>query len=101
MITYLCPQCGMDFAVTELDKAKCFYCQASDIEFIQKKKQKLTPKVIKERLKITTNRMMENLQKAYVAGKESGCDEDTDELIDVLAQAKELQQEITDLKLKV
>lgn len=90
----------MDFAITELKKPQCFYCQTLNIEFIVIKKQKLTPKVMADRLKLVTDRMMENLQKAYVVGKESEGDCNTDELIDIMAKAKKLQKGIGELKLK-
>ena len=99
MITFLCPECGMDFAVTELDESKCFYCQAVNIDFIEIKKQKLSLKVIKERLEITTNRMMNNLQQAFITGKEVD-NPDADELIDVMAKAKKLHLGVKDLKLE-
>lgn len=100
MITYLCPQCGMDFAITELQRPKCFYCQAVNMEFIVTKKQKLTPKVMADRLKLVNDRMMENLQKAYKVGKESGEDFNEGELIDIMAKAKKLHEGISNLKIK-
>ena len=100
MITYLCPQCGMDFAITELQKPRCFYCGAVNMEFIINKKQKLTPKVIKGRLKLVNKRMMENLHKAYLVAKESGEDFDENELIDILAKAKKLHDGIDNLELR-
>lgn len=100
MITYLCPQCGMDFAITELQKPKCFYCQVLNIEFIVTKKQKLTPKVMADRLKLVNGRMMENLQKAYECARGDGEDAAADELIDIMAKAKKLQKGIRSLKLR-
>lgn len=100
MITYLCPQCGMDFAITEIQKPRCFYCGAVNMEFIINKKQKLTPKVMKDRLKLVNNRMMENLHKAYLVAKESGEDFNEDELLDILAKAKKLHDGIDSLELR-
>lgn len=100
MITYLCPQCGMDFAITELQKPKCFCCQAVNMEFIVTKKQKLTPKVMINRLKFVNDRMMENLHKAYMTAKESGEDCNEGELIDIMAKAKKLHDGIDSLETK-
>lgn len=99
MITYLCPQCGLDSAMTELEQPHCFYCEASNMKFIVIKKQKLTPKVMAARLKLCTDRMMENLQKAYEVGKKSGEDFEEGELIDIMAKAKKLQDEVIDLEI--
>jgi len=90
----------MDFAITELQKPRCLYCEAMNIEFIVIKKQKLTPKVMSDRLKLVTDRMMENLQNAYVAGKEGGKYFEEDELIDIMAKAKKLHQGVRDLDIE-
>lgn len=64
MITYQCLECGMDFAVTEKDWPRCFYCD-SQRDYLILTKEKITPEVMARRLKIVTDRMMENLQKAW------------------------------------
>ena len=99
MITYLCRKCGFDFAITELDKPKCFYCESSkDWEIV--KKQKLTPEVMSERLKLVADRMMENLKKAHSAGKETNEEFDETELLKVMAKASKLRKNIQHLKLE-
>jgi DNA-directed RNA polymerase subunit RPC12/RpoP len=90
MITYFCNNCGFDFAMSELDKPKCFYCGGiCDHKII--KKEKITKKVIFNRLKLVNERMMENLRKAYDVRPEELNDEDMDQLmLEALAKGKSL-----------
>jgi len=95
MITYDCSSCGQDFAVTEFQKPVCFYCQAQ-VGFTIAKKEKLTPVVMAARLKLVTDRMMENLQKAYAVRPE---EVDEQELLSAMKKAKDLKDQINNLSL--
>ena len=96
MITYLCGKCGMDFAVSDAMVPKCFYCGAKT-GYRLIKKQKITPQVIAERLKRVTDRMMENLRKAYGVRP---ADFDEDKLLAAMAKADKLRKNVQGLKLK-
>lgn len=96
MITYQCGQCGMDFAIGELQKPKCFYCEATENHTVIKK-QKLTPEVMAERLKLVTDRMMENLKKAYEVKPD---DMDEEELLETMGKAKDLRDRVQKMKFK-
>jgi len=63
IITYQCLNCGFDFALTEKEKPKCFYCESTE-NYIVIKKEKFTPQAVANRLKISTDRMMESLKGA-------------------------------------
>ena len=99
MITYLCKKCGFDFAVTEKQKPKCFYCD-SKANFKIIKKQKITPRVIADRLKLVTDRMMDNLKKAYAEGTKQEKFEEEGDLLEVMKSAKELKGKVQSLKIK-
>lgn len=90
MISYLCHKCGFDFAVTELDKSKCFYCEnEKDWEII--KKQKLSIKVIADRMELVNNRLIDNLKGAYQVGKKNN-DFNEDLMLETLDKAKKLKE---------
>jgi hypothetical protein len=103
MVIYQCLKCGFDFGITEQDKPKCFYCDSTE-GYIEIERKKLTPEVLAERMKLVTDRMMENLQKAYkVRPKKANRKSDKDsekELLEVMQKAKDLKQGIDSLKLK-
>lgn len=96
IITYLCNKCGYDFALTERDKPKCFYCDTvGDCKII--KKQKLTSKAIADRLKLCTDRMMESLKGAYKARPKD--DKTEEELLEAMARANKFRKNVQSLKL--
>lgn len=99
MITYLCHNCQMDFTRTELDEPQCFYCDSSD-NFEVIKKERITPEVIVARLKLSTDRMVDNLKKAYFADKEEIDDLDEEEFIKIMDKANKLRKRVQALKLK-
>lgn len=89
----------MDFTRTELDKPVCFYCESSgDFEVI--KKEEITPEVIASRLKITTDRIMDNLTKAYFADKDKMDDFEEEELLKIMSKANKFRKRVQALKLK-
>lgn len=102
MITYICPKCGFDFARTEAEKPVCFYCDNTQGHKIVSKK-KLTPEVIAERLRITSNRMMENLKKAWeVRPKEIREDpQEEGQMLELLGKAKKLRDKTQEVMRKV
>ena len=64
MIVYLCGKCSFRFGRTELHTPICSYCQARS-GFTVVKKEKLTPDAIAERIKESTDNMMNALMGAY------------------------------------
>lgn len=98
MLTYLCLNCNFDFAISDTDKPRCFYCDAKD-GFKLLSREKITPEVIAARLKKVSDRLMDNLKSAYEAGKD---DEDFDEtmMLQVLDKASQLRKKTHSLKLK-
>lgn len=101
LITYLCPECKLDFARTEKDKPKCFSCGLSK-NMVVLKKEKLTPKVMASRLKFVSDRMVKNLKKAWecMPKKQSEHFDDERTLLEIMAKANKLNQRIKKLKLK-
>ena len=65
LLTYLCNTCGFDYTRFEGDLPECFYCESTD-NFTIIRKEKITGKT----MKIATERLVENLEKAYPAGKQ-------------------------------
>ena len=96
IITYQCQSCGFDFAMSELDKPKCFYCEETK-NYTIIKKQELTPEVMAKRMKLVSDRLMENLKGAYDTKPD---DVDEEELLQALAKAKKFREKIHGLKLK-
>lgn len=92
MVTYLCRQCGADFARLEQEIPECFGCGHSKGHKILSKKE-CTPEVMAERIRLSTNRMMENLKKAWeVRPKEIREDPKAEkEFLKLLNRAKELR----------
>lgn len=101
MITYLCTKCELDFAMTEKNKPKCFSC-GSTKNMVILKKEKLSPKVMTKRLKLVSERMVENLKKAweYLPKENSKQFDDEKTLLKIMTKAKKLSKEIKKLKLK-
>lgn len=102
MIIYQCLKCGFDFGLTELDKPQCFYCDSTD-QYIEIERKNLTPKAIADRLKQSTDRMMENLKKAYQNRPKEKANDSKDDsekmLLDILVKTQKLQKDIKSLKL--
>lgn len=98
MITYLCSKCGIDSALTDAQKPRCFYCEAKT-GLKEIKRQKISPQVMAERLKLVTDRMMEALQRAHAINKRDNDVEEGD-LLKVMAKAKKLKDNVSALKLK-
>ena len=87
----------MDFARTELEKPRCFYCDINQgFEII--KKQELSPKVMVARLKLSTDRVVDNLKKAYFVGKQEDDKFNEEKLIKILAKANKLRHKVQSLK---
>ncbi len=96
LLTYLCQKCGMDFGVSDIHTPKCFYCGSKRGHELVKK-QKITPQVLAERMKLVTDRMIENLKKAYNVRP---ADTDEDELLEVLVKADKLRRGVRRLPFK-
>lgn len=92
MIIYLCSNCGLDFGRHELEAPVCFNCGAAEDHTVISR-QELTPEVIAERVKLTSNRMYENLQKAWDTRPDEirNDPKKEKEFIELLKQAKELR----------
>ncbi len=96
MIVYLCGKCGFKFGRTEQHVPRCSYCNASK-GFKIVKKEPLTPKAIAERLKESTDNMMNAFIAAFgVKPKEV----DENEMLQVMQKAKELKDKVQGLSLK-
>ena len=92
IITYFCQKCGFDFAITELDKPKCFYCDSYKNWKIVKK-QKFSLKNLAGRMKLVNERLKSSLKGAYKAGKESN-NFDEDLMLDVMNKIKKLEKNV-------
>lgn len=101
MITYLCPKCELDFARTEKDKPKCFSC-GSTKNMVVLKKEKLSPMIMAKRLKLVSERIVENLKKTWECSpKEHDKRFDYEKtLLETMVKAKKLSKKIKTLKLK-
>lgn len=64
IVTYLCNKCGFDFAITEKDKPKCFYCDSTS-KHTEISRRELSLESIVERLKLVNDRLEKNLKEAY------------------------------------
>lgn len=96
MIVYLCSKCGFKFGRTEQYIPICSYCNAKT-GFTVVKKEPLTPEAIAERLKESTDNMMN----AFIAAFGTRPKEiDENELLKVMQKAKELKDNVQSLKLK-
>lgn len=99
MIVYRCEGCGQESGYTEQDKPKCRYCKTgSPLTMISK--QELSPKVIADRLRKSTDNMMKNLEKAYellpqIGNDSLGPDKDAEtELLKLMAEAQKLRDQV-------
>lgn len=89
MITFLCPRCNLDSAMTERDKLKCFGCDnTKNLTII--KKEKLSIEVMAARMKLVNDRLMSSLQGAYFAGKEDDDFDDEAMLLQLMEKAQKL-----------
>lgn len=96
MIVYLCGKCGFKFGRTEQYVPVCSYCNARK-GFTIVKKEPLTPEAIAERLKESTDNMMNAFMAAFgTRPKEI----DENELLKVMQKAKEFKDKVQSLKLK-
>lgn len=101
MITYLCATCTFDSGRTELDGPWCFYCQNSE-HLTEIKRVPMSPDAIAERLKISSDRMIENLLKAYNLSLKDWPDNLKEEmmLLKAMAHGKKLKDALKDMKWK-
>jgi hypothetical protein len=105
LIIYRCNACGQDSAFTEREDPYCRFCNSTkDLAMISK--QVITREVMMARLKVVSDRMMENLTKAYEQLPTVGENivaEGTDAesmLLHLLAHAKRLRDKLNDLDSK-
>ena len=96
MIVYLCGKCGFRFGRTELHTPVCSYCNART-GFTILKKQKLTPEAIAERLKESTDNMMNALMGAFQTRPKEVNEKD---LLKLMQKAKTFTQKVQNLPLK-
>ena len=99
MITYLCPHCGFDSGRTELDvPPACFYCDAKT-GLVEIKREKLSAEVMANRMKLVTDRMMDNLRKAWgISEKEWPQDPEQEMLLlETMAKGKKFQDAIEEM----
>lgn len=105
MMIYKCSSCGMDSGMTEGEQPVCHYCdKETTIELISK--QKITPELMAERLKLLSERMFNNLKMAFENMSEEdkkafpqGVDAEQQMLL-LLAKAKKLKEGVQEMKLK-
>lgn len=64
LITYLCKDCSIDFARTELSLPICFYCRSGGPHKILRRQQ-LTAEAMVSRMKFVSERAISGLVKAY------------------------------------
>ncbi len=98
LMTYLCHVCRVDFAVADTQDPVCFYCEKKT-EYSLIKKQKLSPKVMADRLKYVTDRMMQALQGAYSKMPKDSTDETEGKLLNIMSKAKKLKEDVVALPL--
>jgi hypothetical protein len=104
MVIYKCSECGHESGYSEHDRPVCRVCDGTNVTLISKKE--ITPEVMAERLKATTDNMMKNLQMAFeqlgtVEGNPFGDDKDAEaEFLKLMAKAKKLRDDVQGLELK-
>lgn len=99
MVIYRCAECKMDSGYTELDRPICRFCETKTSMTVVSRK-KLTRKVLRDRLKVTTDNMMKNLEAAFqllpTVDKDvfgSGVDPEL-EMLKLMSRAKELRDKV-------
>jgi len=74
LITLFCQECKLDFAVADTESdPQCFYCESFEEfegvkrakNYVELKREKITPEVMAARLAYVTDRMNSFLKKAY------------------------------------
>jgi hypothetical protein len=69
LVTYLCADCGVDFARTELSLPICFYCRSNGPHKIIKR-ETLTAEAMVKRMKFVSERAISGLVKAFAPAEE-------------------------------
>jgi hypothetical protein len=69
LVTYLCADCGVDFARTELSVPICFYCRSNGAHKIIKR-EVLTAEVMVNRMKFVSERAIQGLVSAFGSAPE-------------------------------
>lgn len=102
---YYCPECDMDFSYVDDDQPYCRVCdKETNMTFVEK--IKITPQVIADRIKASTDRMYNALRAAYDARGEDfdAAYPDTEDpekmMLNLLAKAKKFKEKIDNLELK-
>ncbi len=90
IIVYDCPACGTDSGMTELQRPTCFACGSKNV--IERERKPFTPEALAERMKVSADRMLLNLQKAYEEGPGNPKEEAL--LLSALAKAKDYKDKI-------
>ena len=94
LVTYLCRACGWDFAVSEFSTPRCTRCRATE-NLTEMSREALTLDVMEARMQRVADRLLQNLAKAYEIREGHWPDDKEEELVlEALAKAKDLQEEI-------
>ena len=95
MITYWCPHCSMDSGRTEIDGPYCYFCERTG-DLVEMKREKLTREVMFNRIKLSTDRMMDNLRKAHGIHEKEWPQDEQEEmmLLEALAKGQDLREAI-------
>jgi ribosomal protein S14 len=105
IMVYRCEVCGLESGYTELDLPLCRYCR-EETTMTLVKQQDLTPEAIAERLKVSADNMMRNMENAFHSMTEEdkelfGDDKDAEgEMLKLLARMQKFKEQIEQLKLK-
>lgn len=104
MVIYSCSACGQESGMTEKEKARCPYCDATD-GLKEISRQEITPEVLEARLKKVTENMFDNLLAAHECMSEedkknyfSGDTDAEKEMLLLLDKAKKFRDKIRSLE---
>jgi hypothetical protein len=99
MITYLCPRCHLDSGRTELDPPLCYMCDSGE-GLIEISREPLSREVMFNRMKICSDRMIDNLRKAYDVAEGDWPKDDEQELmlLEAMARGQDIHEALQELR---
>ena len=104
VLTYRCAHCGQENTASDLDTPICHYCD-SDSKMTLISREVITPELLADKLKASADRMMSALEGAYAALQKeqptlSGDFDEEKELLEIMGQARKLQEHFHQLELR-
>ena len=98
MVTYFCPRCSMDSGRTELDGPYCYFCERTD-GLTELKREPMSREALFNRMKLSADRMMDNLRKAHGIAEKDWPKDEKEELmlLEALASGQDLQKSLQEI----